>query len=904
MLRLRLFLLTMIGLLIINSGFAAAGEGTGLYQKNTAAHLAGSSFFPQNLFHKQVAAKHLDILTEESILQLDPAAVSQLYTNHPESISLTLHTDDGKEYSLELLKASFVSEQPNMGYIDAGGRHRCSYNPGIHYQGIVSNTPHSMAALSVFDNGDVMILFANSEGNFVLGKLEDGSGNYILYNDRSMKIKPKIACGTTDAFDRNIGISNKGQKATASSKCSAIKVYWEAAYKVYTAKGSSLVATQNYLSSLFNQFATMYANEQIPMELKSMYVWIATDDYPASPSSACLYKFAGYWNALNNGFDGDIAHLITHDNNGNGGGNGGIAYLDVLALANRGYAYGYSDIYDTLHTVPTYSWDVEVLTHETGHNVGSHHTHWCGWNTGTGGTCGAIDDCTTIESSTGCTSCSATNLNSQSTTAWTGTVMSYCHLVARGINLANGFGTLPGAVIRTAVINAASTLSPDIAISLVATPICTNDGAISLSFPSNNHGVSPYNYTWSNNSHNQNLTGINTPGSYSVQVTDANSCVVSYSANIIRRPNPGNGITPSILMPICCNGATTPLHLNATVPTDLTSCQAIKWIRSGAAFTSFSSAKSYFDTSITNVLNSTNSSSISATTGASLDVSAPASCASKLTYYYTPVVVQVAHPADSFMSTVSTNSAYQVSGTTIGKTLSLPDQTGSPSACDLLDTPSSKSLSITVSGYTGRASNMRLVITNASGTVIYEAFGLTGNGTYQIPASAMQGDWLQGMTVFAFDFNCTVSSGGSGLTTTCTTSTSTGFSASRKVVYGNRIPTMSVGCAIGNSIKVDFSPNACTKLAVNSSNSPIDGLELFPNPATQMVSLRFSSAQATKMEIRITDILGKQIATQEIAVQSGKQERMIDIHNWARGVYIVHVTGLDIQDATLRLIVQ
>ena len=82
------------------------------------------------------------------------------------------------------------------------------------------------------------------------------------------------------------------------------------------------------------------------------------------------------------------------------GGKGGISYLDVLCSNS---SYGYADINGNFNVVPTYSWDVMVITHEAGHAFGSRHTHWCGWNTGTGGSCGAIDNCYNLESGGGCT---------------------------------------------------------------------------------------------------------------------------------------------------------------------------------------------------------------------------------------------------------------------------------------------------------------------------------------------------------------------------------------------------------------------------------------------------------------------------------------------------------------------
>ena len=64
-----------------------------------------------------------------------------------------------------------------------------------------------------------------------------------------------------------------------------------------------------------------------------------------------------------------------------------------------------------------------VCTHEIGHNIGSNHTHWCGWApepwNGFGG--GPIDNCVSVEGSC-----------PDSPTPQVGTIMSYCHTTSSG----------------------------------------------------------------------------------------------------------------------------------------------------------------------------------------------------------------------------------------------------------------------------------------------------------------------------------------------------------------------------------------------------------------------------------------------------------------------------------------
>ena len=51
---------------------------------------------------------------------------------------------------------------------------------------------------------------------------------------------------------------------------------------------------------------------------------------------------------------------------------GGIAYL--MFYVQILYGYGFSNTDGPIQPLPTYSWDVMVVTHEIGHNFGSNHT--------------------------------------------------------------------------------------------------------------------------------------------------------------------------------------------------------------------------------------------------------------------------------------------------------------------------------------------------------------------------------------------------------------------------------------------------------------------------------------------------------------------------------------------------
>ncbi len=401
-----------------------------------------------------VSAGIKKILSAQQILTLKKNESKALYQNKPFSISLSLPYND-ETFELELIQEDISSEGFSTGKLTGKGTpEKTATAEALHYRGYIKNYPASIASFSVFDNGEIMCLFSNENGNYNLGRTE--GENYILYNSENMTAPLGFECGTDETPATMGSASRPGFEPLAQEVCNKVRIYWEADYKLYNHNfGNNLTNTVNYLSGLFNQVATMYFKEGIIIELSDLYVWTTPDTFTTTSSATGLNAIRNRWNASGNNFNGDLCMLI----DGGTTNNGGRAYLLTSGICNRNVAYGYSNVRGTYNNVPTYSWDVEVVTHETGHNMGSHHTHWCGWNTGAGGTCGAIDDCTTVETTSSCASCSATTVtNPSAPVGFKGTVMSYCHLRSGiGINLSNGFGTLPKAYMLSNV-NASSCL--------------------------------------------------------------------------------------------------------------------------------------------------------------------------------------------------------------------------------------------------------------------------------------------------------------------------------------------------------------------------------------------------------------------------------------------------------------
>lgn len=522
-------------LLIAGNTFAQQENKTVLSSEIETAKRYNVAFTPTELFSITTGNTH-DVLADETLLNLNKAQAAALYEHRAQAIALSVSDKNGKEYVLEMLQFNPLAANAKMRYTDKSGSYEFAYDKGLHYQGALKGDEHSLATMSIFANGKVMILFANADGNFVIGELEGQPGSYIFYNDADFLDKPDMPCATTSE-GISIDVNEPADKTTAKTyECKKISVYFEVDYQFYQANNNSISNTQTFITGMFAQIQTLYRNEQIAIELKSMNIWTTDDGYPDANSHSALSAFRSYWGSQPQKFDADIAVLIAKDN----GGNGGVAYLGGMCTSSNPYAYG--DISGTYMTVPSYSWDVSMTTHEIGHLIGSPHTHWCGWNTGIGGSCGAIDDCYNNDRGSGCNTCSSTFSNSAPNSSWQGTIMSYCHLQSRGVSLANGFGPIPGDYIRDRV-NTRPCLKSIISAQLTATPVCNDYGQIKLDFDTatigtRNFGTPIYNYQWSaGNVTTKDITVVKA-GDYNVTVTDGNGCSETFTVNVPQDSSP------------------------------------------------------------------------------------------------------------------------------------------------------------------------------------------------------------------------------------------------------------------------------------------------------------------------------------------------------------------------------
>jgi len=327
-----------------------------------------------------------------------------------------------------------------------------------YFRGGVEGEPDSYAFLAVGTEGDVRGLVMSQGRTFVLGadtaapapedrlitRPVDESSEARQPRDWRCDADKLIPPGGAEA-QQSLFESLAQESATAAAQYS-VKVSIETDYEFYSLFGS-VNATAAYIGDLMGAISTIY-NRDVGTTLRINFISLWTggagsDPWTATSSSDALCQVGGYWAA--NRPQATYPRAITHFLSAKGLG-GGVAWLSVLCSGNfttsfcptgMGGGYGVSGNLAGNFNPATGSivWDIEVVSHEIGHNFSTPHSH-CYNNIPTSGL-PSVDQCYGSEG--GCYS-GPVSLPP----GGHGSIMSYCHLLSGGItNISLSFGS-PG----------------------------------------------------------------------------------------------------------------------------------------------------------------------------------------------------------------------------------------------------------------------------------------------------------------------------------------------------------------------------------------------------------------------------------------------------------------------------
>lgn len=407
---------------------ARAQTGLRPQEEINALRTGKSPFMRLALFPSNIVLEDVEFPFAEGLTFQENVAQNLLRHPYP-MIEIDLPIQ-GEIVTLELYRVELLSENYTLNLATP------TYVPnerteGLHYRGVVKGKAGSIASVSIHHDEVIGMISTLETGNLTLAKYQPKQnkvkGLHILYAEDQIPESHDFHCYTPDG---QRGYSAKELANTpnlrASNNC--INLYLEVDYDVFLDKGS-LGATTRYVEAVFNQTATLYANEGIKLNLSELYIWNTTSPYNEYDAYGLLNQFK---NKRAGQIKEDAGLLLSYK------GGGGIAMVDGLCDP---FNLGYAGIGKSYNIAPAYSFTVMVLTHELGHILGSQHTHACVWN----GNNTAIDGCAGFTDG----GCPIPEVPKQG-----GTIMSYCHLTQYGINFSLGFGLQPGNLIRNRIASA------------------------------------------------------------------------------------------------------------------------------------------------------------------------------------------------------------------------------------------------------------------------------------------------------------------------------------------------------------------------------------------------------------------------------------------------------------------
>lgn len=358
-------------------------------------------------------------------LSVNEGILTAIQENRPDYWIWALTLPDGTHDWVEMQRFQAYSSDLEIGHMTQKGVRIERYTPTLLTYRLSTQGYHG--TLVIMPN-EIAGTIRHAGIQYELGGLEcdkAATNWHVLYAIADAIDPPEFSCGMEEIEQElpSHAPHHPHAPSTRQSSTTCVEVALDIDHFTYNSFSSDCNQSVEWALALLAGVSEIYEtelNNLIYLSASYVNVWEETDPYAAynGNAGAMLDAFRVEWLTNPDLVDRprDMVHLLTRRTNT---GTGGIAYLNVVC--NNSYAVGFSAHLgpSTVYNINNYSWNLNVVAHEFGHNFGSNHTHWCGWPGG------PIDDCYTAEG--GCTNTPAPQV---------GTIMSYCHAVAGGsVNL-------------------------------------------------------------------------------------------------------------------------------------------------------------------------------------------------------------------------------------------------------------------------------------------------------------------------------------------------------------------------------------------------------------------------------------------------------------------------------------
>jgi hypothetical protein len=97
----------------------------------------------------------------------------------------------------------------------------------------------------------------------------------------------------------------------------------------------------------------------------------------------------------------------------------------------------------------------------------------------------------------------------------------------------------------------------------------------------------------------------------------------------------------------------------------------------------------------------------------------------------------------------------------------------------------------------------------------------------------------------------------------------------------------------GGEIRGQFTKNGeCYKdseTGIKNNKHAVNSISLYPNPSADILNISFNSAQQSKVNLMVVDVLGKQVYAENYTAQGGSNLRSIHVGNLKSGFYFVKI---------------
>jgi hypothetical protein len=471
------------------------------------------------------------------VLKIKRNLLDKLFNSGLHKFALEVPLIDGRYINVDLQQFNVISDNHRLMIETEKGKIIEDFNSDFNSYYILYNGK-SIGTFLIFENSIIITYLLNGR-QFEINKIDN---QYFLFDVNDCVVQNTFSCQVEEKINQLNINNNRSNSNVLTPKCLELAV--EVDYYTRNTFNSN-VATTSWAHAIVAGVSQVYASEvNLNVSISSTIVWQVTDPYASyvNDASNMLSALKNHWISNNSSISRDLVHLLTKRSNT---GTGGIAYRDVLCDNTWGYGFS-SDLNNSTNfnfPNPSYTWNLMVCSHEIGHNIESHHTHWCGWPGG------PIDNCEDVEGN--CTN---------NPTPQVGTIMSYCHVGGNGIIIDFHPTVVANALITginssscltacafygctdpsannydlNATVDDGSCLYFPVVSAVVTDVSCFgfSDGSIDLSISG---GVAPFTFLWNNGATSEDISGL-FDGTYSVTITDAIGQTENISLTILSPP--------------------------------------------------------------------------------------------------------------------------------------------------------------------------------------------------------------------------------------------------------------------------------------------------------------------------------------------------------------------------------